>query len=157
MNYICFPCLALIEHETSLLYEAMIEKVENPKVKLLLLNILEETKKHREVLKAISETYGQEYPPSVSKCEDVLGKVFRGSIEFTKTLKEDVLKGYPIKAAVEKLIHYEENIGEEYLNQIQSRVTAYMMEDPAIKKILEYINADELRHVDALRQALILL
>lgn len=129
MNYIRFPCLALVEYETSLLYEAMIEKVENPKAKLLLLNILEETRKHRKILEAISEAYGQGYPPSLSECEDVLGKLFKESIEFTRTLREKVLRGSSIKAVVERLIRYEENIGEEYLNQIQSRVTAYVIED----------------------------
>lgn len=157
MNCMRFSCLALIEYETSLLYDTIIEKVKDEKVKLLLLNILEETKKHEKILKAISKLYGHECSPLLSECEKILGKMFNECIEFTRAMRRSIQEGSSVKEVLNKLICYEENIGEEYLSQIQSRITEYMTGDPVIKEIMEYIVNDEVRHVNSLKLALTLL
>ena len=50
-----FSCLALVEHEASLLYSDLVNKTEDSGVKLLLINILQDTNKHELVFKHIAQ------------------------------------------------------------------------------------------------------
>jgi len=50
-----YSCLALIEHETDLLYKTMVEKTRDRRIKLLLNVTPQETKGHEEILKLAIE------------------------------------------------------------------------------------------------------
>ena len=149
-----FSCLALIEYETCLLYKATIKKAEDLRVRLLLFNILAETKKHKGVLEQMSNIYGQTFPPKMVDCNKTMGKVFKESIEFTRSLRRKSQKGLPLLELMEKLVDYEKAIGEEYATIIYSQLKILETREAAMKKILEYIVMDEERHVEALRLAI---
>ena len=148
-----YSCLALMEHEISLLYEELVEKAGDSSVGVLLFLVLEDTRKHREVLLRISRVMNQTWPPPEAECERELGESFRWSIDFARSLRESLRQGTPWLEVVRKLTDYEGVIGEEYIALLHSRLGAYGEEDAAIKRILEYIAADEERHQEALRLA----
>lgn len=154
MSYPLFSCLALIEEETSRLYEEIVKKAESPQVEVLLFNILQGTVKHREVLKHIAKAKGQTYPPPVGDCEEKMGKFFKESMEFTRIMADDLRKGMPVINVLKKLAGFEEGIGEEYLTQIHSRIGTRIESDPAVKRVLEEISTDENRHMKDLKKAI---
>jgi rubrerythrin len=149
-----YSCLALIEHETDLLYEAMVEKTEDRDVKLLLAVVLEETKGHEEIFKRLARLSDQKYPPADSDCSKALGSIFADSVKLTRGLKESVQKGMPLPEAMSRLLRYEGSVGEEYVTLMQSRLSALSEEDVTIKSILEYVVKDEERHVEILKRAI---
>ncbi|MGA2240001.1 MAG: ferritin-like domain-containing protein [Candidatus Bathyarchaeia archaeon] len=149
-----YSCLALIEHETDLLYEAMVEKAEDRKIQLLLDVILQETKGHHEIFKHLARLFDQTYPPAIPDCKKVLGTIFTDSLELTRNLKDSVQNGMPLSEAMRKLVSYEGSVGEEYTTLIHSRLSASDEEDVTVKKILEYIARDEERHEEILRRAI---
>jgi len=138
----------------SLLFDDIVEKVDDPRVELLLVNILEETKKHKKVMEQISRIYGQTYPPQMVECEKAMGRAFKESIESTRSLRESFRKGMPLLKVMENLINYEKAVGEEYLTLLHSRVALLDAKEPAIRKILEYVAADEERHEETLKLAI---
>jgi rubrerythrin len=149
-----FSCLALIEYETCLLYKAIVDKTEDLRVRLLLFNILAETKKHKGVLEQMSKIYGQTYPPQMADCNKMMGKVFKESVESARSLRRKSRKGLPLLQVMENLVDYEKAIGEEYATIIYSQLKILQTREAAMKKILEYIVMDEERHVEALRLAI---
>jgi rubrerythrin len=149
-----YSCLALIEHETGLLYEAMVEKAEDHRIQLLLNVILQETRGHEEIFKHLARLFDQTYPPAIADCKKVLGTIFTDSIELTRNLKGSVQKGMPLSEAMRKLLRYEGSVGEEYATLMHSRLSALNEEDATIKKILEYIARDEERHEEILKRAI---
>jgi rubrerythrin len=148
-----YSCLALMEHEVSLLYEALVEKAEDPGVGLLLFFVLEDTRKHKEVLQRISQVLSERWPPPERECEREMGESFRSSIDFARSLRESVTKRAPFLGVMQRLIDYEGMIGEEYMTLVHARLSVYEEKDAAVKKILEYIAADEGRHQETLRLA----
>ncbi|MEM3151747.1 MAG: hypothetical protein QXK15_04185, partial [Candidatus Bathyarchaeia archaeon] len=62
-----YACLALLEDETNKLYEELINQCKEDSVKLILLNILYETIKHKEVLIFISKLRVAVYPPVINE------------------------------------------------------------------------------------------
>jgi rubrerythrin len=149
-----YSCLALIEHETALLYETMVENAGNPSIELLLNVILQETKGHEEIFKHLARLFDQTYPPAIPDCKTVMGKIFADSVEFTRNLKDSVQKGMPLLEAMRKLVGYEESVGEEFVTLMHTRLSACDEEDATIKKILEYIARDEERHEEILNRAI---
>lgn len=149
-----YSCLALIEHETNLLYEAMVEEAEDRNIELLLTVILHETKGHEEIFKRLARLFDQTYPPATSDCERLLGTIFADSVELMKNLKESVRKGMPSSEAMRRLLRYEDTVGEEYVTLAHSRLSAVSEKDVTIKKILEYIGRDEERHEEILKRAI---
>jgi len=149
-----YSCLALIEHETNLLYEAMIEKAEDRKIQLLLDVILQETRGHKEIFKHLVRLFDETYPPAIPDCKKALGTIFTDSLELTRNLKDSVQNGMPLSEAMRKLVSYEGSVGEEYTTLIHSRLSASDEEDATVKKILEYIARDEERHEEILRRAI---
>ena len=154
MNQLFFSCLAFLEHEIRSLYDEIVEKADDPRVKLLLVNILEETRKHERVLEQISGIYGQTYPPQMAECEEVMGRAFRDATESTQSLGASFRKDMPLLKILENLIDHEKTVGEEYLTFLHSRVALLDAKETAIRKILEYIAADEERHQETLRLAI---
>jgi len=151
-----FSCLALIEHETALLYEAMVKNAGDRNIELLLNVILQETKGHEEIFKHLARLSDQTYPPAVLDCETAFGKVFTDSVELTRNLKESAQNGMPPLEAMKRLVDYEGSVGEEYVALVGSRLSAFDEEDATIKKILLYIARDEERHKEILKQAIAL-
>ncbi len=50
------------------------------------------------------------------------------------------------------LVAYEESVGEEYVTLLHSTLKAFVETNPAVKKTLEDIAADEKRHAEILKQ-----
>jgi rubrerythrin len=149
-----YSCLALIEHETAMLYGTMVEKAKDRNIELLLNVILQETKGHEEIFKRLARLFDQTYPPAIPDCKKVMGRIFAGSVEFTRDLNDSVHKAMPLLEAMRKLVNYEENVGEEFVTLMHSRLSACDEEDATIKKILEYIAGDEERHEEILKLAI---
>ena len=149
-----YSCLALIEHETVLLYETMVKKAGSRNVELLLNVILQETKGHEEIFKHLARLFEQTYPPDLSGCTGALGKVFTDSIEVTRSFVDGVQNGVPLSETMKKLVDYEGSVGEEYMSLVGSRLSAFDEEDATIKKVLLFIARDEERHKEILKQAI---
>jgi len=149
-----YSCLAFIEHETALLYETLFEKAEDRSIGLLLNVILHETKGHEEIFKHLARLFDQTYPPAIPDCKTVLGTIFTDSVELTRGPKDGVEKGMPLSEAMRRLLDYEGSVGEEYATLLYSRLTACDQEDATVKKIIEYIAADEERHEEILKRAI---
>jgi len=151
---VAYSCLALIEHETELLYETMVRKAGDRNLELLLNLILQETKGHEEIFKHLARLHDETYPPAVADCKAALGKVFAESVEFTKDLSSRVQNGMPLLDAMSKLAGYEGAVGEEYMTLVGSRLSTFDEEDSTIRKILLHIAKDEEGHKEILRQAI---
>jgi len=149
-----YSCLAFIEHETALLYETLFEKAEDRSIGLLLNVILHETKGHEEIFKHLARLFDQTYPPAIPDCKTVLGTIFTDSVELTRGPKDGVEKGMPLSEAMRRLLDYEGSVGEKYATLLYSRLTACDQEDATVKKIIEYIAADEERHEEILKRAI---
>jgi len=145
-----FSCLAKLEHEMSLLYEAMVEKTEDLAVKPLLIFLLEDTRKHRMICEHISKVKSEPYPVRIDECEKEVGTEFKRSIDYTRSLRDKFQKGMPLLDVVMKLVEYDEFIGEEYLTLLYSRMRFILTKENEIQKILEYIADDEERHKEIL-------
>jgi hypothetical protein len=149
-----YSCLALIEYETDLLYETMVEKARDRRIKLLLNVILQETKGHAEIFKHLARSFDQTYPPAIPDCGKLMGNIFADSVKLTRNLKDSMQKGMPFLEAMRKLVDYEGSVGEEYVTLMHSRLSACDEEDATVKKILEYIARDEERHEEILKLAI---
>lgn len=147
-----YACLALLEDETVKLYEELINQCKEDSVKLLLLNILYETKKHKEILIFISQLKGFIYPPVIEECEKEAGYLLKDSINFTRKLKAEA-KEKTLLEILKQLIEFEEAVSEEYLIKIHGEASKLIEDDLTIRKILEYIAEDEERHVNLLKLA----
>ncbi|MEM1588662.1 MAG: ferritin-like domain-containing protein [Candidatus Bathyarchaeia archaeon] len=147
-----YACLALLEDETNKLYEELINQCKEDSVKLILLNILYETIKHKEVLIFISKLRGAVYPPVINECVKEAGYLLKDSLEFIRKLKAQV-KEDSLLNILKRLIEFEEGVSEEYLIKIHGEASKFMEDDPIVKKILNYIAKDEERHVKLLKSA----
>jgi rubrerythrin len=149
-----YSCLALLEHETCLLYETMVERAGDRDIKLLLNVILQETKGHEEIFKHLARLFDQTYPPGIPDCRTAVGQIFTDSVELTKNLRDGMQKGMPLLEAMRRLIDYEGSVGEEFVTLIHTRLAASDEEDATIKKILQYVARDEERHEEILKFAI---
>jgi len=146
-----FSCLALLENETHLLYEAMFSRADNSQVKLLLRKLSLETKTHRDILEQMSRDFGQAFPPAEETCKELMGELYVRASESSRSVKEEVSRGIPIMEAVNSLIDFEKDLSEEYVTEMHSTLNALVEVNPAAKRILEDIAADEKRHVATLK------
>jgi len=118
---------------------------------LLLDIILQETRKHRELLRHLSRVYEHDAQP-VSECEKEMGRWFMQAIHLVNTVKGEVLRGMPVQDAARKLIDLETGAGEEYLTASHARIRTLGKEtSQAVKMILENIAADEEEHAEILQ------
>jgi rubrerythrin len=147
-----FACLALLEHEAFLLYEAMFDKAEDDQIRLLLGKIMLETKCHGEILQEANKQANAATPqtPGNVECEKEMGQLYTRAVESTRSLREKALQGRPISEIATELLQCETQLSEEYFNEIHSRLRATVQTNPAIKRILEDIAEDEKRHVETL-------
>jgi len=118
---------------------------------LLLDIILQETRKHRELLRHLSTAYELDSSPT-SECEKEMGEWFTHAIHLVHTVKGEVLRGMSVGDAARKLIDLETGVGEEYLTATHARIRALPEESQAVKIILENIAADEEGHAEILQR-----
>ena len=145
-----FACLAFLEDETCQLLEIMI-KNSNTETGLLLDIILQETRKHRELLRHLSTVYEHDALP-VSECENEMGEWFKQAVRLVHTVKGEVLRGMPVQDAARKLIELETGAGEEYLTASHARIKNLTEQNQAVKMILDNIAADEEGHAEILQR-----
>jgi rubrerythrin len=145
-----FDCLAVLEDEACQLYEVLVDKSEDPGVGLLLDKILMETRMHRDLLKHASKITGQS-TTSVAECEKRMGTLFVHSVEFLRSIKNQVLNGMPVAEAAAKLVKFEEDAAsEEDLSLVYANVNAAVTTNVAMKRILADIAEDEESHAEIL-------
>jgi hypothetical protein len=138
-----FACLAFLEDETCQLYEVMVEKAGELQTSLLLDLILQETRKHRELLNHLSRVF-ERGPLTLTdtECEGQLGQLFTQALATVRSVKDEVLKGTPVAKAAEKLVDFERSASEEYLTELHASIAADAQTNQAVKKSLEGIAED---------------
>jgi len=143
--------MAILEDEACQVYEVLVEKSENQSVALLLDEILQETRTHRELLRHASRMFG-EPTSSVGECEKRMGSLFAHSVEFLRSIKNEVLNGMSVAEAAVKLVKFEEDAAnEEDLSLVYTNVTGAVTTDIAMKRILGDIAEDEKDHAAILQ------
>ena len=147
-----FACLAYLEDEPCKLYELMVEKAGELQTSLLLDVILQETRKHRELLNHLSRVFEHEsFARAEAECERELGELFTQALATVHSVKDEVLRGTPVAEAAAKLVDFERSASEEYLTELHVGVAATTETNQAVKKILEGIAEDEVGHVQILK------
>jgi rubrerythrin len=146
-----FSCLALLEHETCVLYEVMRDKAESKDTRLLLDKILLETGYHRDILEKLSSHSETGSKPTDTECSKHMGRIFTEALTLARSVREDTLRGVPLLKGVEKLLEYEEKLSEEYATETYCNVLSTVEGNLAVRKILEDIAQDEKRHVETLK------
>jgi len=146
-----FACLALLEDETFQLFELLMQRTDDVQVNLLLDVILQETRKHRELLRHLSRVFETDSAVSSFECGNQLGEFFRTALALIHSVKDEVLQGMPVVEAAKKLISFEEGVGEEYLTAIHANIKLTAETNPATLRILESIVQDEEGHAELLR------
>jgi rubrerythrin len=145
-----YACLAIIEDETSKLYEKLVDQCKDETVKLLLLNILYETKKHKELLFQIANLKKEFQLPTIEECEKEAGYLIKECLKNIQTLKMQIEQKHPIINILKKLIEFEDSISEEYLIMLHGEALKNLEEKLHIKEIVKYIAEDEKRHINLL-------
>jgi len=147
--------VALLEDSAAELYEKLVKRCENNQVKLILLEILYETKKHGELLRYIYKMGdGGKTIPSYGKCEEEMGSLFKNSLELITRLRKRVERGAePIKSIIMDSISFEKGFAEEYSSGIYAKISSLVETAPTIKEVLNHIAEDEERHVKMLQLA----
>ncbi|MBS7656145.1 hypothetical protein KEJ50_06610 [Candidatus Bathyarchaeota archaeon] len=147
-----YACLALLEDETAKLYEKLIDRCEENLLKLFLLNILYETRKHKELLFQIANLKNKRLQLSdVEECGKEAGYLIKESLKNIQFLKMQIEQGGSIIDVMKKLIDFEESVSEEYLIMIHGKVLKRSESDPVVKEIVKYIADDERRHIHLLK------
>jgi rubrerythrin len=146
-----FACLAFLEDETCQLYEVMVEKAGELQASLLLDLILQETRKHRELLNHLSRVFERGPLTVDAECEGQLGQLFTQALAIVRSVKDEALNGTSLAEAAGKLVDFERSVSEEYLTELHANVAADAQTNQAVKKILEGIAEDEVGHVQILK------
>jgi hypothetical protein len=85
-----YACLALVEDETRKLYEEFVDRCKEETVKLFLLNILYETRKHKDLLFQIANLKNLEREfqlPTIEECEKEAGYLIKECLRNIQILK----------------------------------------------------------------------
>ena len=143
--------MTLLEYETSLAYELLVEKCGSSGDKLLLVSVLEDTKKHANIMKSISQSLGQVYPPPMTRCEDEMGQAYKESLNHIRSIKDGLRKDMPLLEALRNILDDERALSEEYVNLLHSKVRLIEENDTALRRILRDIAADEEKHQELLQ------
>jgi rubrerythrin len=130
-----FACLSLLEDEASQLYEVMVQKAEDTQTSLLLDVILQETRKHRELLRHLTRIFEQSLPQSSIECEGQMGQLFMQALTLLRSIKDEDLRGKAIADVAGELVDFEKGASEEYLTELYSRVATIAHTNRAVKKI----------------------
>ena len=151
MDSLFYSCMAMIEHETSLVCGLLVEKCHDTGARLLLVILYEDTKKHANIMKAISQSLGQAYPPPADRCEVEMGQVYKESLSHMRSIKEKLHNGMSLSEAVKSMLDHEKAVGEEYLTQLHLKVRLLEERDTALRRILGDIAVDEEKHEELLK------
>ena len=144
-----FTCLSFLEDETCKLFELMVRRADDAETSLLLDIILQETRKHRELLKHVSIIFGENAIASGNECNG-MGEWFMQAVALTRAVKAEVQRGMSIPDAARRLISFEKDVGEEYVTQAHAAASALTQENQAVKTVLENIATDEKGHAEIL-------
>jgi len=145
-----FACLSFLEDETCQLFELMMKRAEDAEIRLLLDIILQETRKHRELLKHLSAVFGEAAIVSSRECEK-MGEWFKQAVALTRSVKAEVQRGMDTAEAARRLIDFERDVGEEYVAQAHAAARASVQENQAVRTVLESIARDEKGHAELLQ------
>lgn len=142
--------MTLIEYETSLAYELLAEKCSDAGPRLLLISLYEDTKKHASIMKAVSQTLGQVYPPPMARCELEMGQAYTESLSHVRSVKDRLQRGMSLLEALKSILKDEKAISEEYLTLLHSKVRLIEEDDTGLRRILRDIASDEEKHQEVL-------
>lgn len=146
-----FACLAMLEDEAYQLYEMMVHLADDNQTSLLLDIILQETRKHRELLRHLSRVFEHSPPQSTIECERLMGQLFTQAVMLVRSVKNNVLNGATVREAARELADFERGASEEYVAEMHAGIRAIVQTNPAVKKILEGIANDEKGHIEILQ------
>ena len=146
-----YSYVTLLEYETSLAYELIVEKCSDSGAKLLLVSLYEDTKKHASIMKSVSRSLGQVYPPPMIRCEVEMGQAYKDSLSHIRSIKDALRKDLPLLDAIKMILEDEERISEEYLTLLHSKARLIEEDDTAIRRVLKDIASDEEKHQELLK------
>jgi len=128
----------------------MVQKAEDTETGLLLDVILQETRKHRELMKHLSSVFENGTVVGVNDCEKQMGQLFAEALALVHKVRDGILQGMRIEDAAAKLVDFERGVGEEYVAEMHVRARSLVEENQAVRNILENITEDERGHVEIL-------
>jgi hypothetical protein len=140
-----------LECETSLAYESLVEKCGDPRAKLLLVSVLEDTKKHANIMKSICQSLGQAYPPSIARSQAEMGEIYVESLSLVRSIKLGLEIDMSLFQALKTILEDEKAISEEYVTLLHSKLRLVEEDDMALERILRDIVADEEKHLELLK------
>jgi rubrerythrin len=129
----------------------MVEKADTTEASLLLDVILQESRKHRELLTHMSKAFEDYSAPSASDCGEQLGQLFTQGLSLLCSIKDEVLNGTSVTQVAHELVDFEKSVSEEYVTAAYARIGAISESNSTVKKILEDIAEDERGHVELLK------
>jgi hypothetical protein len=129
----------------------MMQKTENTQVSLLLDVLVQETRKHRELLKHLSRIFEHNQSVSGGECKEQMGALYAEAVKTVHSIRDKVLRGLPITQALRTLAVFEKGAFEEYVTEIHAKVRSFAQDDEVVKQILENIAEDEKGHVELLK------
>jgi hypothetical protein len=143
--------MALLEYETALAYELVVEKCSETRAKLLLVSVVEDIKKHANIMRFICQSLGQAYPPPIDRSLEVMGKIYVDCLSHVRSVKLALQIDMSLSEALETILKDEKTIGEEYVTLLHSKLRLVEEDDMALKRILTDITADEEKHEELLK------
>jgi rubrerythrin len=146
-----FACLSFLEDEAFQLYELMLKKAEDTETSLLLDTVLQETLKHRELMKHLSTVFERDSVQGAIECEKRMGQFFTQSLQLVRSVRDEVQRGISIAKAARKLMALEESLSEEYSAEMYVKAELLLQTNQVVKKILEGIARDERGHIEILQ------
>jgi rubrerythrin len=154
LDRLFYSYIALLEHETSLAYELLVEKCNDLGAKLLLVSVLEDTKKHANIMKSVCQSLGQPYPPPIARSQAEMGQVYVDSLSHVRSIKLGLQVGMSLFEALKIILEDEKTISEEYVSLLHSKLTLVEEDNMALERIVRDIAADEYKHQDLLKLVL---
>jgi rubrerythrin len=151
LDNLFYSYMALLEYETSLAYELLVEKCSDSGAKLLLISVLEDTKKHANIMKSVCQSLGQVYPPPIARSQEEMGQVYVDSLSHVRSIKLGMQIGMSLFEALKIVLEEEKKISEEYVSLLHSKLRIVEEDNIAIRRILADIAADEEKHQELLK------
>ena len=143
--------MALLEYETSLAYELLVEKCSDFNTKLLLVSVLEDTKKHANIMKYVCQSLGQAYPPPIARSQAEMGQIYVDSLSHIRSIKLGAQIDMSLVEALKIILEDEKTSSEEYVSLLHSKLRLVEEDNMALERILKDIAADEEKHQELLK------
>jgi rubrerythrin len=152
-------CLSVLEDNTSMLYNKLSERTENPLLKALLLSISKDSSKHSTLLEGIADSIS-ETKKNPKHCTKNLGEIWKTVSTYLKEVnKKDKTDWINFSELLPKLSALESSLGEEYYIFVQMKTLQlmakminqrYNINFENIKAVFESIIKDEEHHREIL-------